>query len=115
MVKARKKLSKSAIILLALLFIGLITVIVLGVIGYISLAFVTNGLTGLAKWMAQSWINVSIILGVSFVAGMGVFYWLKAYIIGEEQVLVGTTVSGYNPTPAYPSAPAAQPQETEIS
>jgi len=115
MVKARKKLSKSAWILLAIMFIAIVAVAVLAVIGKISLGFLADGLVNLALWMSLSPFNVGIVLGVSFAGGMAVFYWLKAYIIGEEQVMMsGMGVAGYNPAPATPSA-AQQKSDVEIS
>ena len=113
--KARKKLSKSAIILILFIFIAIVAVAVLALIGKVSLVVVADAMIGLALWMSLSPYNVGIVLGVAFAAGMGVFYWLKAYIIGEEQVMIGTGIgTGYNPVPSTPSV-AQQKDEVEIS
>lgn len=127
MVKARKKLSKSAWILLAVIFIALIAVIILSFVGMINVDFLLNGadeisvtgtpgfLVGLALWESGSWVNTVIMIAVPFAAGMAVFYWLKAYIIGEEQVMMGTGIgAGYNPLPSTPGV-AQKKDEVEIS
>jgi sterol desaturase/sphingolipid hydroxylase (fatty acid hydroxylase superfamily) len=105
----RKKLNKSAIILLALLVVGAIVAVVCHFVGVIDLSFIGDYAMMAAEWAAQSGWNVAISGGACFVAGMGVFYWLKDYIIGTE-LPPGTIATGtYTPQEKI-STPAAQQQ-----
>ncbi len=120
MAVARKKLSKSTYILLAIIFIAVIVAVVLHftyhAVGFgIDLNFIGDIAIALISFGASSGWSAGIVLAIPFVVGMLCFYALKAYFIGEKQVMIGTIApSGYNPQPSTPSQPQ-QKDETVIS
>jgi hypothetical protein len=114
MAVARKKLSKSGWILLALVAILLIVLPTLHFVGVIDLSFLGNGYLGLMIWASENAWN-ALIVGIGHVTlGVLIFYGLKSYIIGEKQVMITTTGAGYAPQPSVPSQPQ-QKDETVIS
>lgn len=111
----RKKLNKSAIILLALLAVGSIVAIVLHFTGIFPLNALGDYAIYGAMWASQSGWNCLIIGGAIFAVGAGVFYWFKDYIIGTEMPYntgVGASAGGYSPMPTTPSSPQ---QDSEVS
>lgn len=115
----RKPLSKSGWLLLFIIFVAVIAVVILATIGYVSLAWLSDGLVNLALWASLSAYNVALLFFASFGFGMVVLYFLKAYIIGTnispQAVAQGAIAQGYNPPPTYPSVQPEKKQETEIS
>lgn len=112
MAVARKKLSKSGWILLAMLGVLCIAAPLLHFTGIIDLSFLGVGYMGLMLWAGENGWN-ALIVGVGHVAfGLLIFYGLKSYIIGEKQVMMGPM--GYHPQPTTPSQPQSSP-ETVIS
>jgi len=113
MAVAKKKLSKSGWILLAILFIAAITLIVLHFVGIVDLSFLGAGYAGLMIWAGESGWN-ALIVGIAHSAlGFLVFYFLKSYFIGEKQVIPAGY--GYTPPGQTVSPQAQQKDETVIS
>jgi len=96
----KKKLSKSAWLLIFIIIGGLVTVSVLAVIGYISLQFVADGITSYMMIGASSWMMGTLLIALPFLGGVLFFYFLKVYIIGNKTtgVMPG---GGYSPTPSH--------------
>ena len=92
MARIRKKLNKSAIILLALLAIGAIVAVVLHFVGIIDLSFVGDWFMGAGMAMSEStWVAGGVIFGLIFV-GIHIGFWIKDYIVGVDTV--NTTITG---------------------
>jgi len=110
----RKKLSKSGWILLAIFAVLVIALPILHFTGILDLSFLGNGYVALMIWASSNGWN-ALIVGVGHIVfGVLIFYGLKSYIIGEK-ISAPTATGGYSPAPTYPSTPAAEKQETEIS
>jgi hypothetical protein len=108
----RHKLSKGTWALIIILFAALITVAVLAFLGYISLAFIADWLTGTMLFGSTGWVNAAIVLGVSFAGGIFVAYALTKYFIGQK---VTTSLAAYQPGGQNLSAQPNKDTETVIS
>ncbi len=115
MVVARKKLSKSGWILLGIGAVLLIALPILHFTNIMNLSFLGEGYVGLMMWASENGWNALIVGSGHVVFGLLIFYGLKSYIIGEQQVMITTAgASGYNPQPSVPSQPQ-QREDTVIS
>jgi len=108
----KRKLSKSAWFLVFLLIAVIITITVLAVIGYISLAFLGDILVGYMTFGASSWITATIALVIPFFVGILVYWVIKTYFIGNK---VTNTMPTYTPQGQTLSAPQQKDTETVIS
>jgi hypothetical protein len=82
--RIRKKLNKSAIILLAILAIGAIVAIVLHFVGIIDLSFVGDWFMGIGMAMSEStWVAGGVFFGL-IALGIFIGFWLKDYIVGVD-------------------------------
>ena len=107
MARIRKKLNKSAIILLALLAIGAIVGIVLHFVGIIDLSFVGDWFMGVGMAMSESaYVAGGIIAGLIF-AGILLGFWLKDYIVGTDTT--NTTITGNTNTYTQQGQTISQP------
>lgn len=113
----KKKLSKSAWVLVFLLIIGVVTVVVLGILGIIDLSPIGNGLMGFYMWASADIVNAGIVTVLLPIAGVFLYYIIQHYFVGQKVVTTaGIGSGGYSPTPTYPSSnPSQQDTETKIS
>ena len=94
---------------------ALITIAVLAVVGYISLAFVADGLVGYMMFGSSSWMTATIALVLPFLGGILLAYIVKTYFVGNKVTgATATAVGGYAPAPVYP-AQTQKDTETVIS
>lgn len=110
----KKKLSKSAWLLIFLFIAAIITVTVLAAIGYISLAFLADALVGYMMFGSASWMTATVALVLPFLGGILLAYIVKTYFIGNKVTGTAVATGGYAPAPAYPNT-AQQDTETVIS
>lgn len=98
--RIRKKLNKSAIILLALLLVSALVATVLHFAGIIDLSFVGDWFMGIGMAMSESsWVAGGVVFGLIFL-GILLGFWLKDYIIGMDTnnaTISQTTNSNYTP------------------
>jgi hypothetical protein len=111
----KRKLSKGTWVLLFVILAAVITVAVLAVVGYISLAFLTDWLVGAMTFGASGWINAALVLAAPFALGLLFYYLVINYFVGQKVTGATGTTPGYSPVPTYPSAPAQSDKETKIS
>lgn len=109
----KRKMSKSAYVLLALIIIVPIIAVVLHVVGVWDLSFIGLGFENIMMWAAMTPFNgVILVVGV-FVGGMVTFYVIKTYLIGTQ---VSTTTTGnYNPIGQTISNSGSQQEETVVT
>lgn len=112
MAVARKKISKSGFILIAVAVIAVIALPILHMVGVLDLTFLADGFLGLYMWGSMSFWNALIITVATFALGMITFYMLKGYIIGEKQVMLPGTA--YNPM-GQTITPQQQKEEVTVS
>jgi hypothetical protein len=106
MARIRKKLSKLAIILIAVLIVAAIALVVCHFVGVIDLTFIGDYAVMLSTWMASDGWSTAIGFGVTFAIGFGICYLLKDYIIGMDTTnatITQNTSSGYSPQPTIPT------------
>lgn len=108
----KKKMSKAAWFLVFLLIVGIVAVIVLAAIGYISLQFLADGIVGYMAAGATSWMIGTLLIVLPFVGGMICFWIIKTYFIGDK---TKTTLPTYTPQGQTLSQPAQTGTETVIS
>ena len=104
MVLIRKKLNKSAIVLIAVFLVAAIALVVCHFVGVIDLSFLGIYAQSLGMIASDSPYMAAAILGGSFVLGFGACYLLKDYIIGMEVNSNMPVAGGYNPLPSQPSS-----------
>jgi hypothetical protein len=109
----RKKLSKSAYLLIFLLIGAIIVVSVLAFLGKISLQFLADGIVGYHMAGSMNWVMGALTIVLPFVGGILFFYFIKVYFIGNKTTGAVAT-GGYAPTPYTPSA-TNKDTETVIS
>jgi hypothetical protein len=108
----KKKLSKAAWFLVFLLIGGLVSVIVLAAIGYISLQFLADGIVSYMAAGATSWMIGTLLIVLPFVGGM-IFFWIvKTYFIGDKTK--GVQLNNYTPQTGASTA-ASTGVTTEVS
>jgi predicted membrane protein len=108
----KKKLSKGTWVLIFVLIAAVIAVAVLAVVGYISLAFLTDALVSVMTFGTASWINAVLILTGTFVLGILFYYVVINYFVGNK---VTNTAPIYTPQGQALSNPQQSNKETVIS
>jgi hypothetical protein len=105
----RKKLSKAALILLAIVVVGIIALPILHFTNVLNLAFLGDYATSAAQVATTSGWIAAMMAGACGAVGFGICYVLKDYIIGMEDKNNNLIVSNsgntgsYNPLPTQPS------------
>jgi hypothetical protein len=111
----KKKLSKSAWVLLGVAFIAVIVLAVCALLGLIDLSPLSNGYLAIFMWASGDIVN-GLITGLGiFVLGILFYYVAVRYFIGNKVTTTSGT-PGYAPIPTYPtSQPSQSGEETKIS
>jgi hypothetical protein len=91
----KKKMSKAAWFLIFLLIGGIVAVIVLAAIGYISLQFLADGIVSYMAAGASSWMIGTLLIVLPFAGGMIFFWVVKTYFIGDKTK--GVQLNNYTP------------------
>jgi hypothetical protein len=108
----KRKLSKGTWVLLFVVIGAIFAVAVAAVLGYISLAFLTDALVSVMTFGTASWINAVLILTGTFVLGILFYYVVINYFVGNK---VTNTAPIYTPQGQALSNPQQSNKETVIS
>ena len=110
----KRKLSKSAWVLIIILFVAIIAVAVLAFMGILDLSPISNGYLGVFMWASQDIVN-GLLTGVGFVfLGVAIYWVTIKYFIGNKVTTSTMPGMGYNPLPSTPSQ-SQKDSETVIS
>jgi hypothetical protein len=111
----KRKLSKSAWLLIILAGVALIALILCSALGIIDLSWL--GVGYLSIFMAASTdLVIAVLISAGFFALGVLTYWtLIKYFIGNKVTTAPGAQPGYAPVPTYPSQPSQSGQETKIS
>jgi len=111
----KRKLSKSAWVLILIAFIAVVTLVITAAIGLIDLSPIGNAYLSIFSWGSSDVVNGILTGGLFFVLGVLAFYVTTRYFIGSKTTLP-TGTQGYSPSPTYPaSQPVKSGEETTIS
>lgn len=108
----KKKMSKSAWLLIFLAIAAVIAVIITASLGIIDLSPVSNVYLAVFSWAGVDIVNAILLSLGLFMFGVLVYYAITKYIIGNK---VTTTLPAYTPTGQTVTPQKDQGTETVIS
>ncbi len=109
----RKKLSKSAWVLIVLVGVDLIGVIIANALGAIDLSWLGIGFLGIYFAVSQDLV-LAVLVSFGWVT-LGVLFCYAYYTYFRGNKTTTTPGTGYNPQPTTPSTPVQKDTETVIS